>query len=73
MPDHCVTVSAGTADAFARYRFSVSTNFSAPCGLTCSWFRQPGVAQELSLIGLIVDAPANLSNNKAHFQGFGGE
>jgi hypothetical protein len=31
------------------------------------------VAQELSLIGLIVDAPANLSNNKAHFQGFGGE
>ena len=31
------------------------------------------LAQELGLIGLIANAPANLSTNKAHFQGFGGE
>ncbi len=30
-------------------------------------------AQELGLIGLITDAPADLSTNKAHFEGFGAE
>ena len=30
-------------------------------------------AQALGLIGLVTDAPADLSTNKAHFEGFGAE
>ncbi len=30
-------------------------------------------AQELGLIGMITDAPADLSTNKAYFEGFGVE
>jgi len=31
------------------------------------------LAQELGLIGPVTEAPADLSTNKTHFQGFGGE
>ena len=31
------------------------------------------LAEELGLIGIVTDAPADLSTNKAHFEGFGAE